>query len=404
MKHILPISRKGLLLSGVLSRIPKPQKTASFEAASMGKEIESPKPDNHKYGSTLNNILSKTQRLSGSAPSSEVYPPPSPSYQLLNHETTKPSLFSVPIITIITFITVITLIFSPSPALATDLSNIGSITNITNSPLTVGGYKVFTKTSTVDVFSSAQNISLGSFDITAPLWVDVSDSGCNGGGNLSFYVAAGYDPANNPPVSYTFGDRNAYPTMNSHFSLYYKVKSTSSVYLYLQSTAYGCTSPNNHSVITTVRASSSGSYTPVDDPGFTGFSAMGKYTAMVGSGTGGGTSNYTARWTGTNSLGTGVLYDNGTNVGIGTTGPLAKLHVEGQCVTGDTILRRRRRKSKIKDQKSKITGGLNPDEENLKFEISNLKSMLNDAMFKNLNNKNSDLIKNLKLKIKNLPF
>ncbi|KKS23085.1 MAG: hypothetical protein UU82_C0041G0006, partial [Candidatus Nomurabacteria bacterium GW2011_GWC2_41_8] len=39
------------------------------------------------------------------------------------------------------------------------------------------------------------------------------------------------------------------------------------------------------------------------------------------------------------------------NVGIGTTSPLQKLHVEGQCVTGDTMLpiRRRRRKSKRPD-------------------------------------------------------
>ena len=32
------------------------------------------------------------------------------------------------------------------------------------------------------------------------------------------------------------------------------------------------------------------------------------------------------------------------NVGIGTTSPTSKLHVEGQCVTGDTLLRRRRRR------------------------------------------------------------
>ncbi|MFA4889075.1 MAG: hypothetical protein WC628_05835, partial [Candidatus Omnitrophota bacterium] len=34
----------------------------------------------------------------------------------------------------------------------------------------------------------------------------------------------------------------------------------------------------------------------------------------------------------------------GGNVGVGTTFPSQKLHVEGQCVTGDTLLRRRRRK------------------------------------------------------------
>ncbi|MCL4374504.1 hypothetical protein M1523_01445 [Patescibacteria group bacterium] len=50
------------------------------------------------------------------------------------------------------------------------------------------------------------------------------------------------------------------------------------------------------------------------------------------------------------AAGISAVYINRTsgNVGIGTTNPLAKLHVEGSCVTGDTLLpiRRRRRKKK----------------------------------------------------------
>lgn len=42
-----------------------------------------------------------------------------------------------------------------------------------------------------------------------------------------------------------------------------------------------------------------------------------------------GTANYVTRWTDANTLGTGVLYDNGTNVGIGTTTPTDKLFVYG---------------------------------------------------------------------------
>ncbi|MBN1386795.1 hypothetical protein JW968_07560 [Candidatus Woesearchaeota archaeon] len=49
---------------------------------------------------------------------------------------------------------------------------------------------------------------------------------------------------------------------------------------------------------------------------------------FCGSGlTGAGTENYTARWTDSDTLGIGVLYDDGTKVGIGTTSPSAKLQV-----------------------------------------------------------------------------
>ncbi len=49
--------------------------------------------------------------------------------------------------------------------------------------------------------------------------------------------------------------------------------------------------------------------------------------------TGTGTANYVARWTSATNLSTGVLYDNGTNVGIGYTNPAAKLDVNGEIFT-----------------------------------------------------------------------
>jgi hypothetical protein len=53
-------------------------------------------------------------------------------------------------------------------------------------------------------------------------------------------------------------------------------------------------------------------------------------SAIPGVPDGSGTANYTARWIDTDTLGTGVLYDNGTNVGIGTASPTsAKLVVAG---------------------------------------------------------------------------
>lgn len=47
---------------------------------------------------------------------------------------------------------------------------------------------------------------------------------------------------------------------------------------------------------------------------------------------GSGTLNRLARWTSVTSLGSGITFDNGTNVGIGTTSPQAKLEVKNGSV------------------------------------------------------------------------
>lgn len=43
--------------------------------------------------------------------------------------------------------------------------------------------------------------------------------------------------------------------------------------------------------------------------------------------TGVGSSGYLTKWVGSNSVSSGLIYDNGTNVGIGTTSPSGKLHI-----------------------------------------------------------------------------
>jgi len=48
--------------------------------------------------------------------------------------------------------------------------------------------------------------------------------------------------------------------------------------------------------------------------------------------TGTGTTNYVARWTSSSAIGTGVLYDNATNVGISLTTPQKKLDVYGSGI------------------------------------------------------------------------
>ena len=47
---------------------------------------------------------------------------------------------------------------------------------------------------------------------------------------------------------------------------------------------------------------------------------------------GSGIANYVARFSDTDTLTTGALYDNGTNVGLGTTSPVGKLHVQGAAI------------------------------------------------------------------------
>jgi hypothetical protein len=57
-------------------------------------------------------------------------------------------------------------------------------------------------------------------------------------------------------------------------------------------------------------------------------------TGIGGGITGSGTTNYIPRFTSTNSVGNSELFQIGSDIGIGTTSPLAKLDVRGNIITG----------------------------------------------------------------------
>jgi hypothetical protein len=76
--------------------------------------------------------------------------------------------------------------------------------------------------------------------------------------------------------------------------------------------------------ITQATASTSGFLSSTDWNTFNG-----KQNAITNPTTGTGTTNYVTKWTGASTLGNSLIYDNGTNVGIGTASPTEKLYVSG---------------------------------------------------------------------------
>lgn len=62
------------------------------------------------------------------------------------------------------------------------------------------------------------------------------------------------------------------------------------------------------------------------------------YTASLSSGiNGSGTTNYVSKFTSSNVLADSLIFDNGTNVGIGNASPSAKLHVTGTILASSSI-------------------------------------------------------------------
>jgi hypothetical protein len=68
-------------------------------------------------------------------------------------------------------------------------------------------------------------------------------------------------------------------------------------------------------------------------------SDIGAQAALTNPVTGTGSTNYIPKFTGTSALGNSQIFDNGTNVGIGTSSPAEKLEVSGNTrIKGESIL------------------------------------------------------------------
>ena len=62
-----------------------------------------------------------------------------------------------------------------------------------------------------------------------------------------------------------------------------------------------------------------------------------KQNALTNPVTGTGTTNYVSKFTSSSAIGNSQIFDDGTNVGIGTASPLAKLHVAGTVATDSAL-------------------------------------------------------------------
>jgi hypothetical protein len=61
-------------------------------------------------------------------------------------------------------------------------------------------------------------------------------------------------------------------------------------------------------------------------------------TIGTGSVTGSGTTNYVPKWSSASSIGNSLIYDDGTNIGIGTTTPSQKLDVNGAIIASSYVI------------------------------------------------------------------
>jgi hypothetical protein len=185
------------------------------------------------------------------------------------------------------------------------------------------------------------NIGTGS---DLQIYHDGSNSYINESGTGRLILSGGSDIQLQSPAGELMADLNSNGSVDLYYDNSKKFETTStgvSVTGIVEATGGNSTEWNtaydNSITAATVTGTTTKTLTLTQQDGGT---VTANWSDETGSGiTGSGTTNYIPKFTGTTSLGNSLVYDNGTNVGIGTTNPATKLTLEGAKNTSITTLR-----------------------------------------------------------------